>query len=377
MNYIALKMLFGDRAKYIMLIGGLTFSALLMTQQSSVFCGIMRWTTATLRNVPAKVWIVDPKVEQINEIKALRDTDLERVRSVQGVQWAVPLFAGILQVRLADGSFKTIQMIGLDSSTLFGAPKLTKGHIEDILRTNSIIVDQVAVERFRNQGRPIDVGDVLDINDQEARIVGLAQTERSFVGAPYAYTTYERAVQYAPKTRKMLSFVVAEPAPGWTPERLAREIERNTGLKAYTQDEFFWSTVFWYIRNTGIPISFGTTVMLGVIVGAAIAGQTFFSFVLENVRNLGALKAMGVGNLTMARMLILQAFTVGFIGYGLGVGLTSIFGNAVLKKGQPPFFLPPQVLGGSFVVIVLICSFAAGLGILKMSRVEPAMVFRT
>jgi len=378
MYLIALKMLLGDRAKYLMLISGLTFASLLMTQQSSVFCGLMRWTTATIRNTRAKVWVVDTKVEQVNEIKAMRDTDLDRVRSVGGVSWAVPMFFSVIQARLNDGSFKSVQLIGLDSSTLFGAPtKITKGNLENILQTNSVLVDQVGIERLsQGQGKELDVGDVLEINDKEARVVGLCETERSFLGMPYVYTTYQRALEYAPKTRKMLSYVLVEPIATMSPEAIARKIERETGLKAYTEDEFLWATIWWYFRNTGIPMSFGTTVLLGVFVGIAVAGQTFYSFILENLRNLGALKAMGVGNMMLARMLILQAFTVGMIGYGMGVGLATLFGHLVLKKGQPPFFMPPQVLVFTFVVVCFICMFSAVLGIRKIASLEPAIVFR-
>ena len=87
---LALKMLLGDRAKYIMLISGLTFAALLMTEQAAIFCGIMQWAGSTLDNVGAPIWVVDPMVEQVNDTEALRDTDLNRVRSVEGVAWAAP-----------------------------------------------------------------------------------------------------------------------------------------------------------------------------------------------------------------------------------------------------------------------------------------------
>ena len=84
---LALKMLLGDRAKYIMLVSGLTFAALLMTEQAAIFCGIMQWSGSTLDNVGAPIWVVDPMVEQVNDTEALRDTDLHRVRSVEGVAW--------------------------------------------------------------------------------------------------------------------------------------------------------------------------------------------------------------------------------------------------------------------------------------------------
>ena len=378
MYHLALKMLIGDRAKYIMLIGGLTFASLLMTQQCGVFFGLLSWTTSHLRNMRAAIWVVDPKVEQVNEVKPMRDTDVNRVRSVAGVAWAVPLFCSVQQSKLNDGNFKPILMVGLDGATLVGRPPtILKGRLENIRLPNSVFIDDLAVKRLSaGRAKPLGIGDTFEINDKEARIVGICKADRHFFGYPHVYTTYDQALQFAPKTRKMLSIVLAEPKPGWTATTAARQIEKETHLKAYTEDEFFWSTIWWYFRNTGIPASFGTTILLGFIVGIAISGQTFYSFVLENLRHLGALKAMGASNGLLARMLILQALTVGLIGYGIGVGLTVLFGLAVLKNGQPPFLLPYQLPLFTLVIILIICIAAALLGIRKVYKIEPAIVFR-
>ena len=378
MYRIALRMLLGDKSKYLMLVGGLTFASLLMTQQCGVFLGLLSWTTSHMRNMRASIWIVDPKVEQINEIKALRDTDVNRVRTVAAVAYAVPLYAGVLQARVADGSFKPIEVIGLDATTLVGRPpRILAGRLEDLRLPNTVMIDELAVTRLSlNPKRPLRIGDTFEINDREARVIGICRTDRHFFGYPYVYTTYDQARQYAPPTRKMLSMVLAEPAKGFTAARAARRIEKETHLKAFTEAEFGSSTLIWFFKNTGIPASFGTTIILGFIVGVAVSGQTFYSFVLENLRHLGALKAMGAGNGLLARMLLLQAFTVGFIGYGIGVGLTVLFGMMVLRTGQPPFLLPYQLPLGTLAVILLICSLAALLGIRKIYKLEPAVVFR-
>lgn len=378
MYRIALRMLLGDKSKYLMLVGGLTFASLLMTQQCGVFLGLLSWTTSHMRNMRASIWIVDPKVEQINEIKALRDTDVNRVRTVAAVAYAVPLYAGVLQARVADGSFKPIEVIGLDATTLVGRPpRILAGRLEDLRLPNTVMIDELAVTRLSlNPKRPLRIGDTFEINDREARVIGICRTDRHFFGYPYVYTTYDQARQYAPPTRKMLSMVLAEPAKGFTAAQAARRIEKETHLKAFTEAEFGSSTLIWFFKNTGIPASFGTTIILGFIVGVAVSGQTFYSFVLENLRHLGALKAMGAGNGLLARMLLLQAFTVGFIGYGIGVGLTVLFGMMVLRTGQPPFLLPYQLPLGTLAVILLICSLAALLGIRKIYKLEPAVVFR-
>jgi putative ABC transport system permease protein len=388
MTGLALKMLFGDTAKYVMLIAGLFFATFLIVQQASVFCGLMLWTTATLRNVAAPIFVVEERVEQINETNPMRDTDVDRVRSVSSVRWAMPLYSGIQRVRLSDGSFKTVQLVGIDAASLAGAPgRMVEGRLEDLRLPNTVVIDQLATTRLASNPKDpstrIKIGDRFEINDVEARVVGICEAMRSFTGGPYVWTTYERALQYTPPSRKMLSAVIAAPVKGMSVEQAAADIERTTGLRAYVNHnfgkdtkDFNTSTVWWYIRNTGIPISFGTTVVIGFIVGVAIACQTFYAFVLDNLKHLGALKAMGMSNVKLSMMLLFQAFTIGIIGFGLGLLATSGFAMGALKNGQPPFFMPWQIPVFAFIAVQLICMLAALLGIIRLSLYEPAMVFR-
>ena len=385
MTGLALKMLFGDTAKYLMLVAGLFLATFLIVQQASVFSGLMLWTTSTLKNVNAPIYVVEERVEQVNEVNPLRDTDVARVRSVSAVRWAMPLYSGIQRVRIDDGSLKTVQLLGIDSASLVGAPaRMIAGNVEDLRLPNTVVIDELAATRLaKDPKHPIKIGDRFEINDIEARVVGICLASRSFTGGPYIWTTYERALQYTPASRKMLSAVLAAPVEGMTPDAAAKEIMRTTGLRAYVNrgfgrnpNDFNTSTVWWYVRNTGIPISFGTTVIIGFIVGTAISCQTFYAFVLDNLKHLGALKAMGMSNLRLSFMLLLQSATVGSIGFGIGLLFTSFFARWAITTQQPPFYLSWQVPVVAFVVIQGICMVSALLGIIRLSLYEPAMVFR-
>lgn len=375
---LALKMLFGDNSKYLMLISGITFATLLMTQGAALFCGIMSWTYSPLRNMRAEIWVADPKVEQVNDSKPLRDTDILRVRSIDGVAWAAALYLGNNQARMIDGSFKFVSLVGLDPTTLAGAPvEILEGTLEDLRLPNAVIIDEFGVERFSGgRSKKIGVGDSFEINDKEARIVGICRCVRSFIGGPFVFTTYGNIPNYAPGQRRLLSYVIAEPVSGETPTSVARQIERETGLKAYTRDEFMWSTVWWFVENTGIPINVGLIVFIGFFVGTAMSGQTFYAFVLENTRNLAALKAMGASTATLCVMLLVQSFAVSVIGYGIGMGVVALIGNAVLQTGKVPFLLLWQLPLAAFVAVVLISILSAAMGIWRITRLEPAIVFR-
>jgi putative ABC transport system permease protein len=384
MSYIAIRMLMGDRSKYLGIIMGLTFASLIMTQQPAIFVGLMTRSFSFISDVGLPdIWVMDPKVQFVDDVKPLQDTELYRVRGVSGVDWAMPLYKGLIKARLTNGNFQTCNVIGLDDATLIGGPpEMIEGRLEDLRRADSVIVDQYgANEKLGVKGpdgtlSPLKVGDLLELNDHRAIVVGIAKTTRTFQSQPVVYTTYSRAKNMAPRERKLLSFILVKAKPSVDIEELTRNIESHTGLAAYTQKGFQELTYNYYMKNTGIPINFGISVALGFLVGAAIAGQTFYSFTLENLRQFAVLKAMGAGNGTLLMMILLQASIVGIIGYGLGVGLTSVFGWA-MRNTILSFKFPWQLLVFSGAGVMLICLIAAGISIRKVMTLEPAMVFKT
>ncbi len=371
-------MLIGDRAKYLLLVSALSFSVLLMTHQASVFLGLMRWSTATIRNIQAPIWVVDPLVEHPGEILSLLDTDLARVRSIDGVKWAVPLFFSIQQARLEGGAFKSVQLMGLDTGTLIGAPsRILQGRLEDIWQDGAVIIDELAVKQFSvGRDRPLTVGDCLDINDHEVRIVAICRSDLSFFGYPYVFTTFDTAAHLVPQKRKNLSFILAAPQSHLSVDTVVQQIQSETGLKGFTEEKFLKSTTDWVVKNTGIPFSFGITILMGFLVGIAVSGQTFYTFVMENLKHLAALKAMGASTGLLCRMVILQALIIGGVGYGMGVGVASIFVHLAEKNQAIPFFMPYQVLVFVFLAILSICTFAALLGIIRIRKIDAAEVFR-
>lgn len=386
MNFVALRMLVGDRVRYIGIIMGLTFASLLVTQQAAIFIGLMVRTFGFITDTSQPdVWVMDSKVQFIDDIKPLQDTQLNRVRGIQGVDWAVPLYKGLLKARLDNGNFQTCNVIGIDDATLIGGPpKMIEGSLSDLRRADGVIVDIVGAKdklaRHTGDPRrpivPLKVGDVLELNDHRAVVVGICQTSRTFQSQPVVYTTYTRATSYAPFERKLLSFVLVKVRVGLDPAEVCKRIREQTGLAAYTSQGFKDLTFNYFMKNTGIPINFGIGVVLGFIVGTAIAGLLFFNFTQDNLRYFGALKAMGAPDRVLLRMIVMQALAVGVIGYGLGVGLASAQG-IMLGGTELSFLLPWQLLVFSAGAVLLICLGSAIVSMIKVIKLEPAIVFRS
>jgi putative ABC transport system permease protein len=356
-----------------------------MAQQSAIFCGLMRNTTSQIRDIQgADLWVMDRNVQFVDDTKPMSENVLYRVRGVEGVRWAVRLYKGMARARLQDGNFQQVILIGVDDATLTGAPaveqdRLLYGRLEDLRTPDSVIMDEFGW-RYLYGDEPFSPGKTIEMNDKRARIVGLAKCNPTFQTFPILYCTYTQAVRYVPQERKTLTFVLAKADDGVPPEELCGRIEaQNPDLQALTDDQFFWKTIGYYLKRTGIPINFGITVALGFIVGCAIAGQTFYLFTVENLKQFGSLKAMGVSNFRLTRMVLLQAGVVGTLGYGLGIGGAALFGyvfERVVTNAPPAFYFPWQILaitGGAVFVIVFV---AALVSLRRVLFLEAGVVFR-
>lgn len=376
---IAFKMLFGDRAKYLMLITGVSFATLLMTQGLSMFFGIISFSYATATNIRAEIWVADPLTEQVADNQPLRDTDINRVRSVDGVEWASPLFVGTAQARLVGmGRTKPVTLVGLDADTFAGAPtKFIEGSIAGLQQSDSVVIDSKIAELLSaDPTRPLRIGDVFEMNDRRATVAGVVQVSPGMGGAAYVFTTWDRAKDYAPNQRKMLTYVLASPAPGLSAQEGAESIQKETGLQAMTERRMKQMTSKWMILNSPVPVFVGVIVAIGFLMGVVVSGQTFYTFVLENTPSLGALKAMGADARSLAGMIVAQALTIGLVGFGIGSGLMAgLF--AALPENQVPLLMlwptPTIVL----IAILGICVFVAIISVYRVSRIEPAIVFRT
>jgi putative ABC transport system permease protein len=378
MNYIALKMLVDDRAKYLGLIFSIAFAAFLISHQCSIFAGLMSRTTSQIKDVTdASVWVMDASVQYVDEVKALPETELYRVRAVSGVEWAVRLFKGLPTAKAADGRFRTAILMGLDDASLAGAPRnMLVGSIDSLREPDAVVIDLAGYRYFYPDG-PLELGRELELNDRRARIVGICNASAPFQTFPVMFSRYSVAMNYVGPQRNMMSFILAEPKPGVPARELAARIGAETGLKALTGPAFGWATIMYYIRNTGIPVNFGITVIVALIVGTVVSGQTFYIFAIENMKHFGALKAIGVTDARLTGMILLQAALVGFIGYALGICMTTVFFLAtkdiIHLRG---FIVYGEIAAGTFFIILFIIAIASLLSIRRVRNLEPAAVFR-
>ena len=378
MNLIALRMLMNDRAKFIALVFTIASATFLIAQQVSIFTGLMvRTTSQIIDTAPESVWVMHPGTIYVDEVKPVPDSAISEVRGITGVDSAVRHFRGLSRAVAPNGRFRVGILLGLDDQSLTGVPHaMLAGSVDALRQPDAIIIDDMGYESLF-PGEPCQLGRTLELNDRRAVIVGICKPRPPFQTFPIIYAKYSDATRFVGRERNAVTFVLASPLPGVTLAELSRRIEAGTGYKGMPGRDFAWATVWYYVGNTGIPVNFGLTIITGIIVGAAVSGQTLFLFVLENLKAFAAFKAIGASDRRLVGMVMLQALTVGVLGFAIGIGMTALFFESTREIPKLRLFLlyAPVALGTG-VVITGVAAAASLVAVRTVLRLEPGIVFK-
>ncbi|MDE0852897.1 MAG: ABC transporter permease [Nevskia sp.] len=371
---IAYKLLVNDRSKFAALLLGITFAVFLMVQMTSLFAGILSRASATVINVGAKMWVMDPAVQTVANSIAMPDYVLDAVRSVEGVRYAVPLYSGGALVKLHSGTYQAVNVLGLDDSTLYGRPQLLQGKISDIFAENGFVV--VKDSEYPKMENP-NIGTEFELNDNRGVIVGIAEVASSgLFGVPTLYTTFNRAIQYIPSPRFTISYILVEPKGADDVARIKQRVAA-LGYVALTKDEFMQQITRFYMYQTGLGVNLLLMTVMSFVVGLSISGQTFYTFVLENLEKFGALKAIGAKSHELVYMILFQATFTALTGYGLGVGLCSaVIALAKLRLPDYAAMITFTNLALAFFMVLVIAGISCYIGVRKVLRIEPFDIFR-
>jgi putative ABC transport system permease protein len=371
---IALKLLANDRGKFYTLIIGITFAVVLMVLMTSLFAGLMQRTGANIYNIGAKMWVMDPSVNTQLDNIPVPDYILDVVRSIKGVKYAVPLYSGSGLLKLSDGRYQSTNIIGVDDATLLGRPNMLAGNVVDIYNDDAYIAIKDS-EFSKLDGATI--GTVFEVNDHRGVIIGVGEALMSgLFGTPTLYTTYNRAISDLPTTRFTITYVLVEPKDLADVQYIKDKV-KEFGYLALTQQEFITKNTNYYLYETGLGTNVLIMTLISFIVGLSIAGQTFYTFVLENIEEFGALKAIGAKKSELVSMILFQSAVVGFLGYGFGLLIASILiALAKLRLANYAALVTTSSLGATFVMVLIIVAFSSYLGIRRVVKIDPFDIFR-
>lgn len=379
MDLVAVKMLVADRRRYLVILTGVGLSTFLIAHQLAVFAGVMDRTTSLIRDAhPDGIWVMDPGVLNLDDADYLPEHALLRVRGCDGVEWAMPFYKNQAVVRRPDGGHRGAIVVGLDDSTLAGLPaRMVAGDRRCLFAPDAVVIDDGGYT-YLWPGEPVTLGRELEINGRRAVVAGVCKGAPPFMSVPVIYTRMGAALRYCPRPAKPYTFILVTPRPGVPPAAVCAAIQDRTGLRAVTTDEFVRITRAFYRENTAIVYNFAIVVGLGFLVGAATAGQTFYTFVDHHITQFAGLKAMGLSAARLGRMVVVQAVVAWGLGFPLGLGLAA----AVLgiSTEQAPylggFVLTWRVAGEAAAGTLTIMAVAGLAALWRVWTVEAAIAVR-
>jgi len=372
---IAFKLLIKNKAKYIVIILGLSFSCFIITQQAGIFIGLMARTYYLVTDTPQPdIWITNPLLEYFDDRLAIKEEDIYKIRSLEGVQWALPLAKGFAKIIYKDTKniYQTCYFFGIDDASLIGAPpKMIEGNIEHLRFPDAIIISQKgSPKRFK-------INDVIEVNSCRSKIVGICKSTHHLHKRPIIYTTYSKFKSCCFKKGQIqpLNFIIVKAKKNTDLKKLCNQIKKQYNLNAYTTKQFKYFILRYYLTRTGLPLNFGISVLLGFVIGIALAGKAFYDFILSNKPYLALFKSMGAQNKIILKMTFVQFAWAGFISWAFGTGFASLVGLA-FSKTDVSFKCPWELYCFTMFTIFLICALSIIFSLKNVMKIEPATLFQ-
>jgi putative ABC transport system permease protein len=372
MARVGLRMLLHDRLKLFGTLVGVVFSVVLSNQQAATLVGLLAKNTMLARRSGADVWIAPPSTELLQPGATMPDSVLSAARTTPGVAWAQPIIMAGGSVKLPSGGTEGVTVIGTELPALRGGPwNVVAGDPRDLALPDAMFFEDSDREKLGG----LNLGSVRELNNHRVQVVGFTVGLIPF-GPSYSFASFDTARELGHVPNHEESYVLIGLEKGASADLVVRTLrDRLPDQRVMTRAEAEARTVRYILTATSIGITIGTGAAFAVIVGFVIVALTMFSSVVDHLREFGTLKAIGATNGDLARLLIVQAVFCAVVGWGIGEALVALLVRGI-SGPQLPLTLPPWLIALTFGGILLLCIFASTLALVRLRKVEPAMVFR-
>ena len=369
---IARKNLFHDRVRLAITLVGVTFSVVLIFSQLGIYLGFMQNAASIIDHAEADLWITSYRSVNFDFSLPFPERKINKVKEVPGVLWAEKLILGWALFKKKNGGAENVEMIGFNPDTGIGGPwAMQEGSARDVKPARSIIVDAGDDRKLGG----LRGGDSVEILNSKVKVVGISKGIKGFATAPFVFTSYKTAQEIVPWIGDKTVFILVKVAPGYDPGDVAAEIKKIKDVDVYTREQYSLKTKLYWTRETGMGVGFGITILMGIIVGMVIVGQTLYTATVEHLREFGTLKAIGARNREIYGIIAKQALINAVVGFAMGLLITLVMVKGYASTGMT-MLLTPALVVGVFFLTTAMCLAASVISVRKALRVDPVIVFR-
>lgn len=375
---IARRNLMHDKLRLVTALVGVVFSVVLVTCLGGLYIASSRQASGVVERAGADLWLVAPGTRSFDLGKPLHVRRLYQALAAPGVAWAEPLLVRFSQWRLSDGRREMALIVGLAPRSRLTLPwQMAEGTPDAIRYPGGVILDERERKRFGFEDRPLAIGDEAEIFDHHATIRGFSRGAGSFTTIPYVFTTQKQAERYTRGDEDETTYVVVQCAPGASVEETRRQLrQRVPDVDVLTTAEFAGRTRRYWLFGTGIGTAMVFAALLGLTVGCVMVSQTIYAATMSRLGEYATLKALGMGNLGLTRIVLEQALLLGLVSYVIGMGLAVLLAQRS-EAWNLAIDLPPWLFGAMLLVTLATCAAASVTSVTKVFHLPPASVFRS
>ncbi|MBK7073099.1 MAG: FtsX-like permease family protein [Myxococcales bacterium] len=368
---VALRMMLHDKAKLIGTTLGVVFAVVLAAQQLGVLFGLLQKNTMFVDNAGADLWIVPPGTTQTAPGQRMSTALLDQARATPGVAVAAPLLMIGTSVTKPGGGSEATTLVGFDLATGLGGPwNVVAGDVAALRAPDALFFEDAQREKFGG----LNLGSVREVGGHKVRVVGFTWGLQPF-GPPFSFADIDTVRDLGAVPADQLSFVLIKLAPGADRAAVAADLAARCPTATVIATPTFHATIVSTLLRQQLGITFGTSTAFGLIIGFIIVALSMFSAVLDNLREYGTLKAIGLTSWDLTRMLIVQSIVYALLGSLIGLGLVALM-SAGIRGPNLIVIVPRTLVLATPIIMTVLCMLASVLALRRVRRLEPGMVFR-
>ncbi|MBP8805411.1 MAG: FtsX-like permease family protein [Kofleriaceae bacterium] len=368
---VALRMMLHDKSKLVGTTLGVVFAVVLAAQQLGVLFGLLQKNTMFVDNAGADLWLVPPGTTQASPGQRMSTALLDQARATPGVASASALIMVGTSVSKPGGGSEAITLVGFELATALGGPwNVVAGDVAALAGPDAVFFEDAQRENFGG----LNLGSVREVGGQQVRAVGFTWGLQPF-GPPYAFADLDLARELGDVPTDELSFVLIKLAPGVDRAAVAADLARRCPTATVLTADGFHDAIVNALLREQLGITFGTSTAFGLIIGFIIVALSMFSAVIDNLREFGTLKAIGLTSWDLALMLLVQSLVYALIGSLIGLGLVGLM-SAGIRSANLVVIVPTPLIIATPIIMSGLCMLASVLAMRRVRRLEPGMVFR-
>jgi putative ABC transport system permease protein len=369
---LAFRNLFHDRLRFIATVIGIVFSIVLVTVQMGLYLGFGRMVTTMIDHASADLWVMPRGTKCFEDPSLLNTRERYRALTINGVAEAIPLVIGFADWRMPSGAMTPVFVVGSDLRTGGLQPwNLVDGRVEALSSPKAIAVDRSYFDRLGISG----IGATAEIRQQPVRVAAVTDGIRSFTTTPFVFMDVDRARTHtgvpSGKATYLLVRLTADANLAHVRRQLTSEI---TDVEILTTGEFRERSRTFWLFSTGAGAALFAGALLGVIVGTVVVAQTLYASTKEHLNEFATLRAMGSSRRYIYNVIVWQALLSAVIGFSIAALISGLVVRLTAATALP-IVITPALVGGLFLLTIVMCIGSSIAAIVQVTRIDPAMVF--